>query len=877
MYVMNALIKSTLIIFSSLFFVSIAHTQERWTDIDETNILKNQSDLRFTFPEKFRLMSLDMRSMKTQLLEIAAEKSNSNLVEIPLPNGQNQTFEVTSSSIFDTKLASKYPDIQSFTGYAIDNSGARVKISIGFDGFHAFILTPGKNPVYVDPYFFKSEKYYMSYFKKDTNKEGQEFECHFDEKQTGIEEDEFNFKAGDCNFRTYELALACTGEYAQFHGGTIPDVISAFNTTMTRVNGIYESEASITMILVPNNEDLIYLNGTTDPYSNGNPSAMLNQNQNTCDNIIGSANYDIGHVFGTGGGGVAVLNGPCNSNNKAKGVTGLNSPVGDVFDVDYVCHEIGHQFGALHTFNNSCNGNRSDNSAYEPGSGSTIMAYAGICAPNVQNVSDAYFHARSLFQMGSFSSNGGNGCADVTTPTNSAPTVNAGPNRNIPRGTSFFLTATASDPNSSDVLSYCWEQYDNEIGSMPPSPTNTVGPMFRTLNPSLSNTRYFPAMESILAGINPTWEVIPTVGRNLDFRVTVRDNAPTGGCTDESNMNIIVNGTIGPFTVSSHGSAELWMPGESEEITWNVAGTTNAPVSCSQVDILLSVDGGYNYDIILAEATANDGAHTITVPTNFTYSDCRYMVVCSDNIFFDINNATIGVGTPPLSDYCQASYNNASCESGDYIQDVSFNEISNINNGCALSGNYSNFTGQSSDAEVGTSYDLTVKSGPNFAMYAVAVIDFNQDGDFLDAGEFTQIGFVPISTEVTKSISIPATATEGATLMRIITQRGNNPITQSGLCGNFDFGEVEDYTLRIKVFNCPLDLTIIDDYGDGDVLDFEATNTIIANNYLSRGANIQYDAGQCILLDIGFEVESRANFHAFIDGCGNLIMTDRDQ
>ena len=368
--------------------------------------------------------------------------------------------------------------------------------------------------------------------------------------------------------REYRLAVATTGQYSNYHGATSSSqsslVLSAVATTMNRVNGVYEQDVTIRMLLIGNNTDIFYYSGASDPYSNNDAGAMLSQNQSNIDAVIGNSNYDIGHVFGTGGGGVAWLGVPCNNNHKAKGVTGSGNPVGDPFDIDYVAHEMGHQWGASHTQNNSCN--RNGPTAMEPGSASTIMGYAGICSPNVQFNSDAYFHGVSVQEMNNYISGGnGNSCdAPVFSFNNNPPSVSAGSNYTIPRLTPFVLTATGSDPDG-DPITYCWEQWDNEVGSMPPSASNNQGPMFRSFYPSSSPKRYFPRLEDLVNNVSPTWEVLPGVNRNMEFRVTARDLRGTVGCTDEDNMNISVNASAGPFEVTAPNIALTWTEGTDRD------------------------------------------------------------------------------------------------------------------------------------------------------------------------------------------------------------------------------------------------------------------------------------------------------------------------
>lgn len=417
-------------------------------------------------------------------------------------------------------------------------------------------------------------------------------------------------RVGDCQLRRYDLALAATGEYSNFHGSNTTNnnksfALAAMVTSLNRVNGMYERDATLTMVLVANNDLLIYLSGATDPYTNNDGGTMLGQNISTCNSVIGSGNYDIGHVFSTGGGGVAYLNSPC-TGNKAGGVSGSGAPVGDPFDIDYVAHEMGHQYGGNHSQNNNCN--RASSAAVEVGSGITIMGYAGICAPDVASNSIAMFGGYSMQEIAANITTGASSGCPVTTPiSNTAPTALAGVDRTIPRSTPFILTGSATDPNGSNVLSYSWEQMDNAVATQPPQATNTGGPAWVPLLPQSTPVRYMPNLPAVIANTTPQWEVLSSVARTYNFRLTVRDNVPNGGCNGQDNMVVTVSGTTGPFVVTAPNTAVSWTALTSQTVTWNVAGTNGAPVNCANVDILLSTDGGLTYPTVLATATPNDG------------------------------------------------------------------------------------------------------------------------------------------------------------------------------------------------------------------------------------------------------------------------------
>ena len=635
--------KNIVLLFAILFLGNIAFAQEGklfWSEIEESKIsLKHTKEI---YPEKYRLLELDVKSLKKSLKKTASRsdvKSGKAVnIKLPLPNGTNADFEVVEASCMHPELQAKYPDIRSYA--AIENeTGAFARFAVSPKGVHGIIFLDGE-VAYIDPYTTTNDKYHLSYYKKDYAA-SHDFECHTspsaDAEKYKNNIDELKDYTSDCQLRTYRLALACTGEYAAFHGGTISGTMAGMNAVMTRVNGIYEKDMSITMVLVANNDELIFLNANSDPYTNNNISQMIGANQNQCDIVIGTDNYDLGHVFSTAGGGLASFASVGNPYSKASAGTGLYNPVGDPFAVDYVSHEIGHQFGADHTQNNNCQ--RAGTTSVEPGSGSTIMGYAGICAPNIQSRSDDYFHTVSIQQIFYYITGGfyGNMAGTATPTNNNEPIITPTPDYVVPISTPFRLTCTATDADN-DPLTYCWEQVDEEVANMPPLATSNSGPSFRSYEPRSNPMRSFPSMSSIIANEDPTWEVLPSVSRTMNFTCTVRDNHLGGTCfaTDDVQVNFVAN--AGPFFVTSPSSGvEVWEVGSSQVVTWNEADTDLPPISAEFVDILLSTDGGQTYPIVLAATVRNNGSAIITVPNNVG-TDNRIMVFASGNIFFDVSD-----------------------------------------------------------------------------------------------------------------------------------------------------------------------------------------------------------------------------------------------
>jgi subtilisin-like proprotein convertase family protein len=642
---------------SVLLFYPVSAQTNFWRTISEKEITLNPDAQRHIFPTVYQSFVLDKASIETQLANAPSEAEYYQgtpgiVLEFPTPEGSFERYEVWYAPIMAPELCAQYPSIRSYAGRSVRGTGELIRFDVSPNGLNFMCRKPGTNTFFVAPYAMGNDQYHMCYYKKDHI--GDEiFHCGVSEEEmaeTASEDWEERVVAGDCgNLRTYRLALACTGEYANFHGSNTMNndkapALAAMNTTMTRVNGVYETDLSIRMIIIANNTNIIYLDGATDPYTNNNGSTMLGENQTNVDAVIGTANYDIGHVFSTGGGGIATLFSPCNNSTKARGVTGRGAPVGDPFDIDYVAHEIGHQFTGRHTQFNACN--RNNATAMEPGSASTIQGYAGICSPNVQSNSDAYFHAVSLSEMAGFASTGGGNSCDIPIPNgNLAPVVAALTNRSIPISTPFLLTGSATDANN-DPLLYCWEQMDSYIAdqTMPPVSTNTSGPMFRSFTPVSTPNRYFPRLSDLVSGTNYDWEELPSVARTMNFRLTAYDRRANGGCTHQQDMTVTTVAGVGPFVVTVPSATGItYSPGSTQTVTWNVANTTASPVSCANVDILVSTDGGLTYTLLLSN-TPNDGSQSVTMP-NITTTTARIMVRSVGNIFFDIsdNNFSLGV------------------------------------------------------------------------------------------------------------------------------------------------------------------------------------------------------------------------------------------
>lgn len=645
-----------------------------WKQVDpQKKFAPNELMLRDNFPTSYELFTTQFVDLKERLKSAPAEAtatqySDGLMLQLPAAHGKTEAYYVFYAPVMEEGLAAQFPELRSYKAIQANDPQTVMYISISPEfGMHMMGTTAEGTTYYVDTYTKDKNNYIFYDLKNISNKNA--FQCFNDDKVTELPQNSGNktnsMLMNDGNLRTFKMALAGTVEYCAFHvnaaglnaGNDVQKktaVLAAMNALVTRLNSIYEREVASRFVLVDNNVALIFL--TTDNFDNNNVQTLINQSQTVITQVIGANKFDIGHTLATEtGGGLAALASVCVNANKARGVSGIPSPVGDPFAVTILSHEIGHQFGATHTFNDaingSCQGNRSDQTAAEPGSGTTIMSYSGLCEPNNVNgdITDAYFHYLNLEQMRAVLSNAT--CPTLTANNNPAPIIQSLTKKTIPHSTPFILAASATDANNPTTLTYTWEQLDVDDAVQPPLAENVGGPNFRSFPPTGRKFRSFPSENVVLAGtlaedngvVSSTWERLTSVpNRTYNFGVTVRDNnALLGGQTKSMAMQV-KTANAGPFLITSpnnitNSAPVTWYSGQQQNITWNVAGTTANGVNTANVKISYSLNNGIDY-ITLVESTPNDGSEVVTLPVlDNTNTIVRIKIEAVGNIFYTVS------------------------------------------------------------------------------------------------------------------------------------------------------------------------------------------------------------------------------------------------
>ncbi|MBK7305948.1 MAG: T9SS type A sorting domain-containing protein [Chitinophagaceae bacterium] len=644
---------------------------------NKAGITTDKAVARLSFPKLFKLFNLNTASLRQQLFSVVGKNAarHSTVISLPNADGGFEEFEVFEASNFEPDLQARFPEIRAFSGKGITDQFATLKLSISPQGIQSMVFRTDKENEFIEPY--SNDHTVYAVFKSQREKGKLAWTCSTDDKNTmsglNLKGDNTSSATGSSTgtLKTMRLAQSCNGEYSNYFGATsaaqVGLVLAAFNNTLTRCNGVYEKDLALHLNLIANTTAVIYYSPSTDPYST-TLSQWNAQLQSTLTANIGEANYDIGHMFGASGGGgnAGCIGCVCVNGSKGSGITSPADgiPQGDNFDIDYVVHEVGHQLGGNHTFSMSSEGTGVNK---EVGSGITIMGYAGITAQDVAPHSIDIYHQATIAQIQANLATKTCPVSTNITANNVAPVIAALSNYTIPISTPFALTGSASDANG-DAITYCWEQNDNSTttgASSVASPTKATGPNWLSFPATASGTRLFPKLSTILSGLNVTpplpggdaganIEALSSVSRTLNFRLTVRDNhafsstAPVAvGQTAFADAIVTVSNTSGPFAVTSPNTAVTWAGGSAQTITWSVNNTTAAPVSCANVKISLSTDGGQTFPTVLAASTANDGTESLVIPAGAS-TTARIKVEAVGNIFFDISNVNFTIGAPAL-------------------------------------------------------------------------------------------------------------------------------------------------------------------------------------------------------------------------------------
>lgn len=673
-------VKLRLVFSITILFLSFYGSAQSnyWTSatLEKATAEKGMKRLEIKNGQQF---SLDKAGLSKALKTISFAEKNSRTIYFPDIDGKLVGFNVKETPVMAAELSAKYPSIKSYTGYRIDKKQDKIRFSISHNSVQAMIVHgDGTSNTFMQK--LEGDDYIV-YARGSFQKKEVDFICSTTAKA------EQNPRASTAKpvdgqvLRKFRLAVSASGEYTEYHGGTVADALAAINATVTRVNEVFESDLAVSLELIASTDSVIFTDSENDPYG-GNLSGQL---QSTLTDSIGAANYDIGHLFhkDQANGNAGFVGAVCIDNRKGSAFASHPDPVGDFYDLDYVAHEMGHQFGANHTWSFEAEGTLVQ---AEPGSGTTIMGYAGIAGvDNVAPSGDDYFHYNSIVQIADYLD--GVSCAQETALTNNPPTIVPTGNFFIPKSTAFVLTGNASDLDAGDILTYAWEQIDHGIITQATfGPNNPNGANFRSQRPRVDPVRYFPKLSGIMSGnltqinppINSAWETVSDIEREMNFALTVRDNAVGGGQVEADLVQVSVVNNAGPFIVTSQAANETYVAGSVMEVTWDVANTNLAPVNAQAVDVFLSLNGGVTFPDTLATNVLNNGAHKFVVPGALTTS-ARIMVKASDNIFlavnstdFEITESEIVLNFSELEyDVCQP---NSISTSFDYETYLGFNE-----------------------------------------------------------------------------------------------------------------------------------------------------------------------------------------------------------
>jgi subtilisin-like proprotein convertase family protein len=656
---------------AGLFWESRQMTPDRETLSGQS--IKNEGGSAFALRETL---------FRNELRKLQDRNTPSVLISFPDVSGRPQEFRVQESSVMSAELQQRYPNIRSYIGRATNDSDTHIRFSVSHRGLQGMIVDVAKSQTWYlepDP---EHRGEYLLFSRSELEPTLEGWKCKTDAKSAkDLPDPSPTNLIDDQLLRTYRLAVATTGEYTEYHGGTVTDALAAINATVTRVNEVFQRDLAIRLELIPETDQVIYTDPVTDPFG-GNFSSEV---QTVLTNQIGTGGYDIGHLFhqGAENGNAGFIGSVCVDMRKGSAFAATPNPEGDRFDLDFVAHEMGHQFGANHTWSFQSEGTGVQ---AEPGSGSTIMGYAGITQQDdVQATGDDYFHYFSLLQISQYVS--ATTCAATSLLTNTPPQITPLPDFRIPVGTAFLLQGSASDSDLEDVLTYAWEQIDDGVVNRANfGPVNAAGANFRSRRPVVDSVRYFPRLSRVITGdltqtdpeSGSAWETATIVDRELNFALTVRDNATGGGQVSSDLVKVRTVEEAGPFRVLTQGNPQTYAMGSVQTVNWDVARTDGAPINAQRVDIYLSADGGLSFPLRVAKNLPNVGSAKVQIPRVFTPFG-RFMIRASENIFFALNSTDFELTQQPFLLYFKALQEDI-CQGQEAIFEFTYQTFGGFNN-----------------------------------------------------------------------------------------------------------------------------------------------------------------------------------------------------
>ena len=618
--------------------------QKDWVLDNSKSLSADQADAFSVLPTQYIRADISIDGFDKKIIKNIQE------IVLPHPDGGFKTYVIEPSDVNAPNVAHLYT-IKTFTGYLKKDPSVKIACDISSAGFNAAVYAHG-GTYFISPANINPSPKHIIYYKNDlqVDKKG----CQVRAIENTIDKVIDQKRLLPTQKRTYRLAVSASGEYSQHFGGTpynVTAVLNAIASGINLINPIYLRDLGIEFSNVTD-ASIVFQNPNTDPYFKPANAQFdwdghtIDQLANTLANNFGNSKFDVGHlVIWEDVGGLAGPN-PCDDSSKAGGYSGAEGSVSTLW-IDFVAHEIGHQFGMPHNFSNSCDGNGEANFRYEPGEGSSIMAYANVCGIGYAQASDPFFAITSINEAQSFIN--GHNCPTTSSAGNSSdPVITQPANITVPKETPFILVGAATDASDPIAnLTYAWEQNDGDGPATTGMPTGNLSkePLFRFRPASSNNFRHFPVFSSSLSGTNLSpWERPSSVARTINFSLTVRDNNSSFGRLSEANNTVTVANT-GPFNVTAPNGGESLSA--STMVTWSVNGTA---AHCGSVDILISLDGGTTFTIV-SDATPNDGSETITLPGS-NVTTARILVRCdvaggfrAASTFYDVSDANFSISS----------------------------------------------------------------------------------------------------------------------------------------------------------------------------------------------------------------------------------------